>query len=69
MKKRILALALALCASSASLDVQAAPPATGDAARHHVLVQVSPDVRIDVIEEGQGTSSEHLLHAQDDMTK
>jgi pimeloyl-ACP methyl ester carboxylesterase len=54
MKKRIMALALALCASSASLDVQAAPPAPRDAARHHVLVRVSPDVRIDVIEEGQG---------------
>ncbi|RXN93411.1 alpha/beta hydrolase [Achromobacter aloeverae] len=29
--------------------------ADADAARHHVLVQAAPDVRIDVIEEGKGT--------------
>jgi pimeloyl-ACP methyl ester carboxylesterase len=43
--------ALAFCAVPWAPAAQAA---TADSARHHVLVQVSPDTRIDVIEEGEG---------------
>jgi pimeloyl-ACP methyl ester carboxylesterase len=52
MKKRMAALALG--ASCAFVGVPAAQAADTAAGRHHVLVQVSPDVRIDVIEEGKG---------------
>jgi pimeloyl-ACP methyl ester carboxylesterase len=52
MKKTMAALALG--AACALPSIPAAQAANADAARHHVLVQVSPDIRIDVIEEGQG---------------
>ncbi|WP_306430686.1 alpha/beta fold hydrolase [Bordetella genomosp. 10] len=67
MKTRMAALALGLASAflgcPATHAANAANAANGtnaanadmDAARHHVLVQAAPDVRIDVIEEGKGT--------------
>jgi pimeloyl-ACP methyl ester carboxylesterase len=52
MKKTMAALVLA--ALQGSVGASAAMAASADTARHHVLVQVAPDVRIDVIEEGSG---------------
>ncbi len=62
MKQTIAALAVGVScaffcvpvAHAASAAAQANADADAGAARHHVLVQVSPDVRIDVIEEGAG---------------
>jgi pimeloyl-ACP methyl ester carboxylesterase len=51
---RKITAALALCASCVIPWACPAQAAGADAARHHVLVQVAPDTRIDVIEEGQG---------------
>lgn len=51
--KRTIA-AWALCASCAVSWAGAAQASGEDVARHHVLVQVAPDTRIDVIEEGRG---------------
>lgn len=46
--------ALALAAACACVNIPIARAADADAARHHVMVQAAPDVRIDVIVEGQG---------------